>query len=162
TSPQGDDFELRGEIKLDETAKPHKALDWVKFVDLQGNEIAENRAIYEIVDADTIRVCSGGPGGDRPTEFEDGDGGRPNLIVLKREAKAPKGDRGTFQGKWTTQVGREKNITLHIMFAENKITVSGASAQGNPFELRGELTLDENARPHKTMDWVKFVDPQGK
>src|SRR5262245_22377723 len=85
TSPQGDDFELRGEIKLIENAKPHKTLDWVKFVDLQGNEIAENPAIYEIVDADTIRVCSGGPGGNRPAEFNEGDGGRPSLIVLKRE-----------------------------------------------------------------------------
>jgi len=85
TSPQGDAFELRGEIKLDDTAKPQKTLDWVKFVDLQGNEIGENLAIYEIVDADTIRICSGGPGGDRPTEFKAGDGGRPSLIVLKRE-----------------------------------------------------------------------------
>jgi uncharacterized protein (TIGR03067 family) len=85
TSPQGDAFEIHGEIKLNDSAKPHKTLDWVKFVDQQGNEIGENLAIYEIVDADTIRICSGGPGGDRPTEFKAGDGGRPSLIVLKRE-----------------------------------------------------------------------------
>jgi len=83
--PQGNTFEIRGEVKLDENAKPHKTLDWVKFVDTQGNEIADNLAIYEFDGADTIRVCNGGPGKDRPTEFKAGEGAAPSLIVLKRD-----------------------------------------------------------------------------
>lgn len=83
-APDGQEFEIKGEIKLDETAKPTKTVDWVKFIGPDGNEAPDNKGLYELVDADTIKVCNGGPGNDRPTEFKDGDGGNPSLIILKR------------------------------------------------------------------------------
>jgi len=84
TSPQGDAFELRGEIKLDENAKPHKTLDWLNFTTSSGENAPSNLAIY-MLKGDTLTVCSGGPGNERPTEFKAGEGGRPSLIVLTRE-----------------------------------------------------------------------------
>ena len=83
--PQGDKFEVRGEVRLDENAKPRKTIDWVKFVDPDGNTIADNLGIYEFTDADTVRICNGGPGKDRPTEFKAGEDAAPSLIVLKRD-----------------------------------------------------------------------------
>ncbi len=86
TSPNGQDFTSEGRVKIDENAKPHKTIDWVKFQGVNGEELPENLGLYEFVDADTLRVCSGGPGKERPTEFKAGDGGPPNVLVLNRKA----------------------------------------------------------------------------
>jgi len=86
TTPEGVDYSTDGEIKIDDTAKPFKTIDWRKFTNPKGEDIADNLGIYEFTDADTLRVCSGGPGNDRPTEFQAGDLGKPSLIVLNRQA----------------------------------------------------------------------------
>jgi len=83
-TPEGDERELKGEIRIDEKAKPHKTIDWVKFVRPDGQDAQENHSIYEL-DGDSFKLCSGGPGNERPTEFKAGEGGPPNLIVLTRE-----------------------------------------------------------------------------
>lgn len=88
--PDGQEYETRGEIKLDETARPHKTIDWVKFTTPAGDAAAENLGLYEFVDADTLRVCSGGPGNERPTEFKAAEAGPPNLLVLTRKAAGGK------------------------------------------------------------------------
>ncbi|WP_406697674.1 TIGR03067 domain-containing protein [Singulisphaera sp. Ch08] len=85
STPDGQSFELKGEIKLDESAKPFKTIDWVKFTGPDGNDSPDNKGVYEVVDADTIKVCNGGPGNDRPTEFKEGDGAEAHVIILKRE-----------------------------------------------------------------------------
>lgn len=87
TIPNGEEFEVKGELKLNETAKPFKTVDWIKFAGPDGNDAPENKGIYEFVDADTIKLCNGGPGNDRPAEFKDGEGegGGRDMILLKRE-----------------------------------------------------------------------------
>ncbi|SIO44032.1 uncharacterized domain TIGR03067 protein [Singulisphaera sp. GP187] len=85
SAPDGQTFEIKGEIKLDAAAKPFKTVDWVKFVGPDGNESPDNKGLYEFVDDDTIKICNGGPGNDRPTEFKEGENEKPSLIVLKRE-----------------------------------------------------------------------------
>lgn len=85
TPPDGQALEIKGEIKVDESAKPTKTVDWVKFTGPDGDDAPDNKGIYEIVDADTIKVCNGGPGRERPTEFKDGDDGHPHMIVLNRD-----------------------------------------------------------------------------
>ena len=86
TAPTGDDYTSDGEVKIDEAAKPYKTIDWSKFTGPNGDAIPENLGLYEFVDADTLRVCSGGPGKERPTEFKAGDGGAPSLLTLNRKA----------------------------------------------------------------------------
>jgi uncharacterized protein (TIGR03067 family) len=85
TTPNNGEFSSDGQVKIDEAAKPHKSIDWVKFTNPNGEVLPENLGLYEFVDADTLRVCSGGPGNERPTEFKAGDGGPPNLLVLNRK-----------------------------------------------------------------------------
>lgn len=82
TNQRGETIELKGEVKLDETASP-KALDWVNFKNLDGEPAQPNLAIYKL-EGDTFTVCNGGPGNPRPTEFKDGDNGPPNVLLFAR------------------------------------------------------------------------------
>ena len=92
TAPDGQEFTSNGEVKLDETARPHKKIDWVKFTGGTGDPVPDNLGLYEFVDANTLRVCSGGPGNERPTEFKAGEDGPPNLLTLNR--------MGAEKNKW--------------------------------------------------------------
>lgn len=83
--PNGDEFEIKGEIKLDDAAKPFKTVDWVNFTGPNGDELPANKGIYELVDADTIKIHNGGPGKERPGAFKDGDVEDSKVTFLKRE-----------------------------------------------------------------------------
>ena len=83
TRPDGTDVALKGKIKIDESKSP-KQMDWTGFVRPDGNDAEDNLGIYEL-DGDTLKVCNGGPGNDRPAKFEEGTDGPPHIIVLKRE-----------------------------------------------------------------------------
>jgi uncharacterized protein (TIGR03067 family) len=76
------ELKIKGEIKLDESKTP-KEWDWTKFETPDGNNVEDNLAIYKF-DGDKLILCSGGPGGKRPTEFKEGDGGAPNLVEFTR------------------------------------------------------------------------------
>ncbi|MBX6315430.1 MAG: TIGR03067 domain-containing protein [Isosphaeraceae bacterium] len=82
TTPQGLKVRAAGEIRLDETTRP-RALDWVHFTALDGQDMPEILGIYEL-DGDTLRVCNGGPNNNRPTEFKPGDGALADVLVFKR------------------------------------------------------------------------------
>lgn len=75
------ELNIKGEIKLDETKTP-KQWDWTKF-ESDGNRVEDNLAIYKL-DGEKLVLCSGGPGGQRPTEFKEGDGGMPSLVEFTR------------------------------------------------------------------------------
>ena len=81
-TPDGQDFTLNGEIKVNEVAKPFKTIDWVNFK-FDDNGIPDNLGIYKIEDADTIKLCLGGPSNARPSEFKSEEGG-PQETTLKR------------------------------------------------------------------------------
>ena len=76
---------MKGEAVIDEAAKPHKAITFKGFTRRDGTAAGENQGIYAFDGDDTVKVCTGGPGNPRPTEFKAGDGGPPQLIELKRK-----------------------------------------------------------------------------
>ncbi|MHC5540429.1 TIGR03067 domain-containing protein [Singulisphaera rosea] len=166
-------FETTGEITIDDQAKPFKTIDWRKFAKPDGGDLGENKSIYEFEDADTLKVCSGGPDNDRPTEFKAGEDGHTHLLVLKRDkakdnekekaasTEAPRGDLAKFQGKWTTKVGPNKDFVLSLVIKGNVVTLSGTTGEGEDFALKGEMKLDEAAKK-KSLDWVNFKGPQGR
>ena len=86
TPPIGPKIEASGELKLDESASP-KALDWLRFTGEDGQDFPEVFAIYELVDADTLRVGNAGPSNPRPTEFVPGDGVLADVLTFRRESK---------------------------------------------------------------------------
>ena len=171
TTGDGQTFEIDGEIKLNDSARPHKTIDWVKFKTPQGDDAPDNLGIYEFTDDDTLKVCNGGPSNERPTEFKAGENGAPpQLFTLKREAKTAtdatkpdeiKGDLAKLQGEWGALVGPEKNVPVTVKIAGKTVSLAFA-INGEDREMKGELKLDDAARPHKTIDWVKFVRPDGE
>jgi uncharacterized protein (TIGR03067 family) len=83
TTRNGMQYRSKGEIKVDEAARP-RTIDFIKFTRPNGEPAPENLGIYEFED-DALRLCTGGPGNARPAEFKAGEKGPPNLIVLRRE-----------------------------------------------------------------------------
>jgi uncharacterized protein (TIGR03067 family) len=187
TTPDGDQVDLKGEFKIDDAAKPHKTIDWVKFTGPNGNEMPDRPGIYTFEDKDTLKVCTG-HATDRPTEFVEGEGGeaKPITITFKRESStekpkdkqetapcdepkaenpaAPKGDLAKLQGTWTGKIGPgpEKNIPLTMTVKDKKVSFTFTTPDGEERELKGEFLLDESAKPHKSIDWVKFARPDGE
>ncbi len=85
STPHGIKIKADGEVKLNETAVP-KALDWVKFTTLDGEEVPEVRAIYRL-DGDRLVIRSGGFNDQRPKEFNPGEGVWASVLVFERPAQ---------------------------------------------------------------------------
>jgi uncharacterized protein (TIGR03067 family) len=168
TLPDRGEFEVKGEIALNETAKPNKTIDWKNFKGPDGNDIANNPGIYVIEDDNTVKVCNGGPGKERPTEFKGADEGEPTLFTLKREAAKPadkpaeiKGDLAKFQGDWTGRGGREGNTEITVAFKGDKVTVAFKTPEGEERTMKGDVVLDDSAKPHKAITFKNFTGPDG-
>lgn len=82
-APGGQERTMKGVIALDESVKPHKAVT-TTFTRPDGGDLPATLGIYEFEGDDVLKVCNAGPGSDRPTELKAGDGGPPDLIVMKR------------------------------------------------------------------------------
>lgn len=84
--PDQEEKTLKGRIDLDEKKSP-KEIDLIGFTGPDGNEIADNKGIYEL-EGDRWKVCNGGPGNDRPKDFtEEGERRLVNLSRLKDQEK---------------------------------------------------------------------------
>ena len=81
-TPQGPDFQVQGELKLDETTSP-RSLDWKKLVGPDQQPLPEIAAVYKI-NGDTFTVCNGGFLGARPKEFKPGEGALADVVVFHR------------------------------------------------------------------------------
>ncbi|MGZ3488223.1 MAG: hypothetical protein ACXVBY_15325, partial [Isosphaeraceae bacterium] len=81
-TPKGLDFQVQGELKLDETTSP-RSLDWKKLVGPDQQPLPEIAAVYKI-NGDTFTVCNGGFLGARPKEFKPGEGALADVVVFHR------------------------------------------------------------------------------
>jgi uncharacterized protein (TIGR03067 family) len=167
-TPDGQDFESKGEIKIDENTKPHKSIDWIKFVAPNGDDVPDNLGIYVFEDDDTIKIVNGGPRNERPSEFKDGEGPGRQVTTLKRHAKQesekkdePKGDLAKLQGEWTGMAGPEKNVLVTVTFKVTSAVVEITRPDGEVFKPTSTIKLDETAKPHKTIDWTGLTRPDG-
>jgi uncharacterized protein (TIGR03067 family) len=92
TTFQGRGYALKGQIKLDGSSSTKaKAMDWTKLA-VNGKEGPDVLAIYEL-DGDTLKVCSAGPGKERPASMatENNANGSPSRnLVFKREKEESK------------------------------------------------------------------------
>jgi len=81
-TPQGLDFQVQGELKLDATTSP-RSLDWKKLIGPDQQPLPEIAAVYK-VDGDTFTVCNGGFLGARPKDFKPGEGVLADVVVFHR------------------------------------------------------------------------------
>jgi len=82
STPQGRKIQADGELKIDETSSP-KALDWVKFTTIDGEEVPEMHAIYRLEDG-RLFIRSGGFNDQRPTGFKAGEGVWAKVLEFQR------------------------------------------------------------------------------
>ena len=82
STPQGRKIQADGELKIDEQAQP-KALDWIKFTTIDGEEVPEMHAIYRLEDG-RLFIRSGGFNDQRPSGFNPGEGVWAKVLVFQR------------------------------------------------------------------------------
>ncbi len=90
TMPRGLKIHAEGEMKVDEKASP-KAIDWVGFTALEGQEMPEVLAIYEL-EGNTLKLANGGPNNPRPKQFRAGDGVLADVVTLTRPKVAARAE----------------------------------------------------------------------
>jgi uncharacterized protein (TIGR03067 family) len=93
--PDAKQIDIAGEYRIDEAARPHKTIDWVRFADDKGNPRPDKPAIYTFEGDDTLKVCLAGGDGIRPSEFgpavpENGRG--PSTLTFTRQTSAARAD----------------------------------------------------------------------
>jgi uncharacterized protein (TIGR03067 family) len=164
TRTDGDAIKLKGKVKLNDQASP-KTIDWVEFTRPQGDPIPPNLGIYKL-EGDNWTTCSGGPGNDRPSKFDSGEGGPPSLATWTRvkEKLAEKpitGDLGKFQGSWTGKAGANQDISINLTIQGNAVTARWERGDGTELVLKGEMRVNELANP-KTVDFFNFKRSDGE
>jgi uncharacterized protein (TIGR03067 family) len=82
STPRGQNFQVEGELALDETTRPC-SLAWTRFMAPGEQPLPEIHGVYKI-DGDTFTVCNGGLRGARPREFKRGDHPLADLVVFQR------------------------------------------------------------------------------
>src|SRR6185312_14470226 len=68
----------------------------------------------------------------------------------------PKGDLGKLQGEWEGKAGLKQDTPIRVTFEGNKATLEYTDGNGKKHDLKGEIKLDETAKPHKAIDWSNF------
>jgi len=149
-------FTFQGRVVLDTTARPHR-LDWVDTIGPDGEAVPKSKAIYKFEDKQII-ICSGEPGGERPTAFADGEGRYPSLRTYTRpepkeaEPEEPlEGDLLALQGAWTADL-RDGAATMTLVVDGRDILFSITDPNGQGFKTSGSIEIDESTDP-KRMDW---------
>ena len=79
----GEVNELKGEMRLNELASP-KTIDFFHFTKGDGEDAKDNLGIYAF-EGDKIKICVGGAGNERPTEFKSDSDGTHNLLIFSRK-----------------------------------------------------------------------------
>jgi uncharacterized protein (TIGR03067 family) len=82
TTPEGPDFQVEGELKLDERSSP-RSLTWCNFIGPGEQPLPDIAAVYK-VEGDTFTVCNGGFHGARPKEIKPGESALADLVVFRR------------------------------------------------------------------------------
>ena len=84
----GREITLKGKVRLDESAKPEKAVDWLNLADASGKSLPQQPGIYALEGTTTLKIRNARDPKTRPDGFAD-VAGAPATLVLTRLAEAP-------------------------------------------------------------------------
>ena len=79
----GNVIEMKGEMRVNDLANP-RTIDFFHFTKGDGEAAQDNLGIYAF-DGEKIKVCVGGAGNERPTEFKADEAGSHNLLIFARK-----------------------------------------------------------------------------
>jgi uncharacterized protein (TIGR03067 family) len=109
-TPKGLEFQVDGELKLDETTSP-RSLDWNKFTGPGQQPLPDIAAIY-LLEGDTFTVRNGGFHGARPKDFTPGESVLDDLVVFRRLGPA-----GTSVGSKTAPTSPSTPVPMRAATA---------------------------------------------
>jgi uncharacterized protein (TIGR03067 family) len=118
-TPTAPEFQVRGELKLNETTAP-RSLDWIKLIGPDHQPLPEIVGIYQL-EGDSFKVCNGGFLGVRPKEFKPGEGALADVVLFHRVKSR--------ESKNTPSTEGPRGEALH---ASGKPSVQAAPRPGNP------------------------------
>jgi uncharacterized protein (TIGR03067 family) len=164
-NPNVPEPKLAGEIIVDEKAIP-KTFDWVKFLGPAGRELPPILGIYKL-EGDTWTTCTSAANKERPAEFKAGENAPPRLTTFARvkekaDEKPIKGDLARFQGTWTASAGDNDEVVITMTVKANTYTAKWDSGDGTKVELKGELRMNDEAKPNKTIDFFNSKRNDGE
>ncbi len=147
-------FTYNGRVEINDQTVPHH-LNWTETTAPDGAKVADAQGIFRL-NNETLVICSGRPGGDRPKVFETTARRYPDYLQFNRvDASIPdlEGDLRTLQGKWTGKVGAQ-GITATLLIQNDKAEFLLTSSSGRQLSnSNGRIELDDSTDP-KAMDWV--------
>jgi uncharacterized protein (TIGR03067 family) len=142
-TPQGLDFQVQGELKLDETTSP-RSLDWKKLIGPDQQPLPEIAAVYKI-DGATFTVCNGGFLGARPKEFKPGEGVLADVVVFHRlESKdrtgitAPASPAAAHSSSRTVRSDSKKPLAAGVEQAARPAPLPPVRASGEAVLVRAK------------------------
>jgi len=142
----------KGEVQADASAKPHATLDITLEKD-DADTKPVSKSIFK-VNGETLTICVGLPGKDRPASFETGEDCFNFELKLKKEEASADEAVKALAGTWANDGG--DGIQAEWKFEGDKLE---ANINGNTY--KAEIKLDAKATPHSTMDVIITESPDG-
>src|SRR5262249_5053082 len=86
--------------------------------------------------------------------------GAGSAAGTQADEPAATGDLAKLQGQWTATFGSQNRVVV-VTIKGTGATLAFTLPDGQMRESKGEIKIDEKAKPHKTLDWINFTTQSG-
>ncbi len=177
TPEGGADRDQGGGPASSRSARPHRAIDWLKFATDTGDGLPDRQGIYIFGGRNALKTttrrrrrCAARARSTaaRPARSPSSSGPRRSTTSAsvtnpskRKTPRRPQGRPRQLQGTWSAKVGPEKeHPESPITIKGNAVTLKITPADGKNTRANGELRVDETAKPYKTDRLVEIHQPE--